>query len=136
MEVGGILDAFLGQWKAHQQPVRASGAMVMSHFLIIIADERVAEVSGCAGDKLHELVRKLGDILGVDLFDRLHIPVLMDGTLEFLRQKALREYMENRQAENDPLIFDHTVRDLGQWRHAWVKPLSASWLARRRPAVS
>lgn len=131
-----LLEAFLGQWKAHQQPVRASGALLMSHFLVIVADERVAGVSGCAGDKLHELVRRLGDVLGVDLFERLHIPVLVDDTVEFVRQKVLRDSAASNLAEGDPLIFDHTVGDLGQWRRAWVRPLSESWLARRRTPVS
>jgi len=137
-DVESALGTFLGQWRAHQQPVRASAALILSHFLIIVADERLTVVSGCAGDALHQAVQGLGAQLNRDFFDRLHVPVWMEDRLQFLSRKAIAKGLEEGHLRPDLTVFDHTVQNghLGAWRQDWVRPLSDTWLARRGPAVT
>jgi hypothetical protein len=128
---------FLGQWRAHQQPVRASAALLMSHFLVIVADERSAAVSGCAGDALHQAVHGVGSLLDRDFFDRLPVPVWMENRLKFLSRTEITLGLEEGQFGSDLLVFDHTVQNqnLGAWRREWVRPLSDTWLAPRGSAI-
>lgn len=124
-----FLEKFLAGWKAHQMPLLSYGEVFMSHFLVIVVDETLTSVSGCAGDALHRAVRELGGILQKDLFDRLHYPVIHDGRLSFHSRNELRSAVEHNLLTGDDLLIDHTVGDLKSWRNSWMVPLMDSWLA-------
>ena len=72
--------------------------------------------------------------LQIDVFDRLHIPVLQDGALRFMTRKQLQEGTRTGLIDDGTLILDQTILDLETWRQDWVKPVGKSWVMRGVPA--
>ncbi len=123
------ITGFLATFKAHRMPVRAAVQFFSRHFIVLAADEHVTPVSGCAGDALHHMIQNLGQKTGLDFFNRLVIPVLeISGDMRFMTKRDLREAVRAGSLPDDIRILDHSVRLLGDWRSAWVKPYKDSWL--------
>jgi hypothetical protein len=66
---------FLSQWKSHGQSLEAKGYCLKSAALVLIADERAVQASGCSIDKINRWVRSLGETMGIDFFDRFNVLV-------------------------------------------------------------
>ena len=120
---------FLYGWKAHQAPLKADCDLLLSHFLVVAADESFNPVSGCAGDALHRKVQQLGEELGKDFFDRLNYPILHQGALAFFTRSSLKKALEDGSLIIEDLFLDNSVGHLGAWRTRWCIPLSESWLS-------
>lgn len=120
---------FLSGWKAHQAPLKADCTLLLSHFLIVVADGSFNPVSGCAGDALYRRVQVLGEEIDKDFFDRLNYPIIHQGSLTFLSRNALKEALGNGSLSTKDLFLDNSVDNLGAWRTRWCIPLSESWLA-------
>ena len=66
---------FLSQWKSHGQPLEAKGYCLKQAALVLIANERDVQASGCSIDKINRWVQSLGETLGIDFFDRFNVLV-------------------------------------------------------------
>lgn len=126
------ITGFLASFKAHRMPVRASVQFFSRHFIVLAADEHVTPVSGCAGDALHHMIQNLGHKTGLDFFNRLVIPVLeKGGDLRFMTKRELQESVRTGSLPVDVRILDHSVRQLRDWRSAWIRSYKDSWLMPR-----
>lgn len=129
----GLL-AFIGKWTSHGAPVRGLAGVVAGHFLIFTADEREVSVGGCSGDALYQAVQAYGTHTGLNWMERLQIPVWMEGQVRFRTRGQILEAIGSGDLPEDVQIFDHTVRNLGEWRQRWLAPVADSWMARFLPA--
>mgnify|MGYP000144096040 CR=1 FL=1 len=96
---------FLSQWKSHGQPLEAKGYCLKQAALVLIANERDVQASGCSIDKINRWVQSLGETLGIDFFDRFNVLVENeDGvwTLErFNPQNANKAITANLTSSNE-----------------------------------
>jgi hypothetical protein len=96
---------FLSQWKSHGQSLEAKGYCLKQAALVLIADERAVQASGCSIDKINHWVRSLGESMGIDFFDRFNVLVENeDGvwTLErFNPQNANKAITANLTSSNE-----------------------------------
>src|SRR5260370_41640599 len=63
-----VVDSFLDDWSAHQQPIVSARQIVNGMFLIIGVDQR-SETSGCSIDRMFGLLRQLERELDVAILD-------------------------------------------------------------------
>lgn len=70
------LNSFLSQWKSHGKSLDAEGYCIKHGAIVLIADEREVQASGCSIDKINHWVRSLGATLKIDFFDRFNVLVL------------------------------------------------------------
>lgn len=128
------LDRFITQWTAHQAKLTSAFGIYFNHVLVIAADAAGNAPTGCSIDTLHQTIEEIARSVRVDLFDRLHIPVLKDENIHFLTRKQLREELSTGSMDENTLILDQTILDLDTWKRFWVKPVGQSWVMQRIPA--
>ena len=67
----GMLDGFVHQWAAHQQPLMAYGDVCRNRFLILVVDQRYNHASGCSIDESVAFIKTLEQKYQINLFDRM-----------------------------------------------------------------
>lgn len=50
-EMEQLIEGFVEKWEAHKQSVKGFGGIFYKRFIVLMADESVAEVSGCSIDR-------------------------------------------------------------------------------------
>src|SRR5690606_42108525 len=68
-----ILQEFVAQWTAHGDQLAGSFEIRYGLFILLFVDEQKAMVTGCSIDKSVHLLKKIEQVLGISLFDRLQI---------------------------------------------------------------
>lgn len=127
------LNRFASQWKAHQAPLTSAFRIYFEHVIVVAVDAAGNGTTGCSIDSLHQAMSEISRSLQIDVFDRLHIPVLQDGALQFMTRKQLLEGLRTGLIHDGTLILDQTILDLDTWRQDWVKPVGKSWVMRGVP---
>jgi hypothetical protein len=133
-EIKNRLDQFLNQWHAHGSPILNFGDIYHNKFLVLFADETRSCASGCSIDSSVRFIKDLGEFFGADFFTRLEIQYLDGDKIKTLSgTKALKEAIESGNADQNTIVFDHTVKDKSEFVTAWKKPVKDSWLKRFIP---
>lgn len=118
---------FIDQWSSHGTQMDASAELLHHRILVIAADEEKALASGCGIDKSVKFVQQLGASFGIDFFKRTIVLYRKEGEIE---ESALNVFWAMRKAglvSDETIIFDNTVKNIGELRSAWEVPFSKSW---------
>lgn len=127
--VESTLQTFCANWTSHGASMKSTFWIEFDRFVLVALDESAAVVSGCGQDKLIHVFQDLGKTLGIDFFDRLQT-IYMEANE--LKEARLHEFWGLRKANvisNDTLVFDNTVKNLGEWKTNWLVPFAKSWHA-------
>lgn len=123
-------EAFVGQWAAHGQKLKAAFAIEHHQFLVIAVDESFNLASGCSIDASVNLIRKLQDQFGLNLLDRTQIAFLIDEKIVLKPMNKLKELVAQGEVTGDMTVFNNLVKDAGEWKSGWRAPMKTTWLSR------
>jgi hypothetical protein len=98
-----------------------------------MADESVADVSGCSTDSSVRLVKGIEEAFGVQLFDRQTLAFLRKDQVELLPLSQFRYAVEHGFIGPDTLYFNNLVQTKVELESHWIIPVRESWLATRLP---
>ncbi len=125
------VDAFIGQWAAHDVPLTTARALWYDQFIFVAVDERAAGASGCSIDALVRRMKGLQAELGVELVN--HAPVLYrDGSgIGRVSRERFADLVESGSISQETVVFDNTVTTVGAVRDGrWELPAANSWHGR------
>ena len=125
------VDAFIGQWAAHDVPLTTARALWYDQFIFVAVDERAAGASGCSIDALVRRMKGLQAELGVELVN--HAPVLYrDGAgIARVSRERFADLVESGSISQETVVFDNTVTTIGAVRDGrWELPAANSWHGR------
>ena len=125
------VDAFIGQWAAHDTPLTAGRELRYDRFLFVAVDQRLAGPSGCSIDALVRRMKQLEQELGVELVN--HAPVVFRAGDEIRRVRRDQFAALASSGEVDPgtTVFDNSLTRLGDVRAGrWETPAANAWHAR------
>jgi len=122
------VDAFIGQWAAHDVPLTTARDMRYDQFSFVAVDERAAGASGCSIDALVRRMKGLQAELGVELVN--HAPVLYrdDAGIARVSRERFAELIEAGSVGQDTVVFDNTLSRVGATREGrWELRAADSW---------
>ena len=129
------LEEFAGEWKTHGTPVKAAAYLFFGQFIILMADETAAGVSGCSTDSSVRFIKELEKMYNVTLFDRTTLAFVVKDKVQLLPLSQLNYSFENNFITGDTLYFNNLVLTKSELENNWLIPLRESWLARKIPAL-
>ncbi len=134
-EISMILEkcqAFLAQWTAHKQSLRASANIFYGRFLVIALDEEVSAASGCSIDASVHFIKSLEKAQGIDFFDRTKIAFFEPSsqTIFVEDMKHLKQKVAEGIIQSHTLVFNNLVQNLAQLQNEWKQPVQQSWVSR------
>ncbi len=128
------VEAFVEEWMAHGQALRAALEWRRGRFLLIAVDESAAGASGCSIDALTHRLREIESDLGLRLLDASPIWFLEPGSSEAVRcvtRPEFRELARTGRVDGDTRVFDLTAGRLADVRRGrFERPAGEAWHAR------
>ena len=86
---------FMDQWASHGQPLTASIDVIKGYFVVISVDGYLQIPSGCSIDESVAFIRKLGELLKVNFFDRTKVPLWMNGSVQMVPLMEMKQNIKD-----------------------------------------
>lgn len=125
------LQEFVKGWAAHQRQLMAAADVLYDRFLVLAVDESAAEASGCSIDGSVRFVQDLGARLDIDFFNRMRFSYRdAAGNIHTVSREEFKDLYRRGELENETIVFDPLVKELGELRQIFERPLEDSWHSR------
>jgi hypothetical protein len=131
LQIEGILESFVSQWKAHGDPVKGFATLFFGRFIILMADETFTGVSGCSTDSSVRMIKGIEATFGVSMFDRQQLAFIRNDKIEPIPMGQFDYAIVHGMITPDTLFFNNVVLNRSELEAKWIVPVKESWLARR-----
>jgi len=128
-ELKGIMDDFVGGWKAHGAQLAAAYRLIANQFLIIAVDETQQQATGCSIDKSVHLLQEFGENHDLDFFNRMLVYVLENGTFTSYSTAELKAAIAEGKIGPNTQIMNTTAATLKESGMGTLD-LADSWAAK------
>ncbi|MFN5649437.1 MAG: ABC transporter ATPase [Sphingobacteriales bacterium] len=129
LQIEAMLDGFVEQWDTHGTPVKGFATMFFGQFIVLMADESGATVSGCSTDSSVRLIKSIEQTFQVSLFNRQLLGFVMKDNIQLLPLAQLSYAVEHGFVTRDTLYFNNTVQTKAELQEKWMIPAGNSWLS-------
>ena len=133
LEIEEMLQEFVQQWNSHGEPVKGYANLFFGQFIILMADETAAGVSGCSTDSSVRLIKNIESRFNVNMFDRQTLAFVVKDKLQLLPFSQVGYAVQNNFIGPDTLYFNNLVQTKAELENNWIIPVKDSWLAKRIP---
>ena len=135
-EIEKMLADFVDSWQTHGTPVKGYANLFFGQFVVVMADETGAGVSGCSTDSSVRVIKMIEQRFNVKMFDRLNLAFLVKDKVQLLPLSQLQYGLDNNFITADTIYFNNTVLTKKELLKNWLLPIKKSWLAKRIAASS
>lgn len=130
-EIETILEEFVEGWQSHGTPVKGYANLFYGQFIIMMADETAAGVSGCSTDGSVRVIKAMEEKFNVQMFDRLNLAFLIKDKVQLLPLSQLQYAADNNFIDADTIYFNNIVLTKKELLENWMVPIEKSWLAKK-----
>jgi hypothetical protein len=131
LEIEAMLERFVSEWKSHGHPVRGFATLFFGRFLVLMADESSAGVSGCSTDASVRMVKEIEQRFRVSMFDRQSLAFIVKDKVELLPMGQLSYALQQGFIDAGTPYFNNLVGTKRELLEKWIVPLGESWLSAR-----
>ncbi len=131
LQIEDMLDQFLAGWNTHGTPVKGYANLLFGQFVVIMADETAAGVSGCSTDSSVRLIKQIEEAFKVDMFNRQNLAFVVKDKIQTIPLAQLNYALENGFITPDTIYFNNLVLDKASLLATWMVPVKDSWLSAR-----
>ncbi len=131
LEIEDMLNDFVANWQTHGDPVKGYANLFFGQFIVLIADESAAGVSGCSTDSSVRVIKEIESRFNVQLFDRQMLAFVIKDKIQLLPLSQLNYAVENNFINEDSLYFNNVVLNKKELEQNWIVPIKESWLAKK-----
>jgi len=131
LQVEDLLNAFVAGWQTHGTPVKGYANLLFGQFIVLMADETAAGVSGCSTDSSVRLVKEVEKLFGVSMFDRQLLAFIIKDKVQLLPLSQLQYAADNGFINGDVLYFNNLVQTKAALESEWLVPVKKSWLTKK-----
>lgn len=128
LQIEEMLEDFVVNWTTHGQKVKGYANMFFGQFIIIMADETAAGVSGCSTDSSVRVIKAVEQKLGVDMFNRQLLAFQKNDKVELIPMQQLTYAVDNGFITGDTIYFNNLVQTKNELENKWLIPVKESWL--------
>jgi hypothetical protein len=130
-DIEDILQQFTDSWASHGAKVTGYANLLFGQFIILMADETEATVSGCSTDGSVRLIKHVEQKFGVDMFNRTSLAFVVKDKVEILPMHQLEYAFQNNFLTADTLYFNNLVQTKKELEKEWLIPIKKSWISQK-----
>ena len=131
LQIEDLLNDFVTNWQTHGDTVKGYANLFFGQFIVLMADESAAGVSGCSTDSSVRVIKEIESRFNVQLFDRQMLAFLIEDKVQLLPLSQLNYALENNFINEDSLYFNNIILNKKHLEYNWIIPVKESWLAKR-----
>ena len=136
LEAEELINKFCAEWRSHGADVDAYGNLFFGQFLVLMADETRAGVSGCSTDSSVRMIKEIEKLFNTNMFDRMSLAFVRDGKIQMLPLQQLNYAITNGFITGETIYLNNLVQTKRELLQNWMVPVKNSWLASRLKPVS
>lgn len=136
LQLEPMLEEFAAQWKSHGAQVKAYANLLFGQFIVLMADETAAAVSGCSTDSSVRFIKEVEALFKLNFFDRQTLAFVVKDKVQLLPLSQLDYALQNGFINSETLYFNNLADTKAALLNNWLIPAGKSWLARRFPALA
>jgi hypothetical protein len=129
LEIEELINKFTAEWRSHGSELDAYGNLFFGQFIVLMADERKAGVSGCSTDSSVRFIKELGEKYSVDFFNRINLAFVVKEKIQLLPMSQLSYAAQNFFIDGNTLYFNNLIQTKKELEEKWIAPIKDSWLA-------
>lgn len=123
------LHNFVVQWTAHKEDLLASYQILYNQIIVLAVDESANSSSGCSIDGSVHFIKKIQHQLGVDFFNRMLIPfVIENNSIQLIHMKEIESSIQDGRLTTDSITINPASTTLRMFEENGLIKLSDSWL--------
>jgi len=131
LDIEALLNKFSSEWRSHGAEVNAYANLFFGQFVVLMADETSAGVSGCSTDSSVRFIKELGEQFKVDFFNRTNLAFLINNKIQVLPMNQLHYALDNYFINPDTLYFNNLVQNKQELETKWIIPVKDSWIGKK-----
>jgi|SRR5687768_10780113 len=131
LQLEAILGQFTQDWYSHGSKVKGHADLLFGQFIVLMADETAAGVSGCSTDSSVRLIKEIEKLFNVNLFDRQLLAFIVKEKIQTLPLSQLQYAVDNQFITAESLYFNNLVQTKEELEKHWIIPIKESWLVSR-----
>lgn len=131
LDIEDLLNNFVENWNSHGAKVKGYANLFFGQFIVFMADETQAGVSGCSTDSSVRIIKNIEQMCNVNMFDRQMLAFLVKDKVQLLPVSQLNYAIENNFIHVDTLYFNNLVATKSELETEWMIPVKDSWLAKK-----
>lgn len=135
LEIEDMLNEFVDKWHSHGAKVKGYANLLFGQFIVLIADETQAGVSGCSTDSSVRLIKAIEEKFKVGMFNRQTLAFVVKEKIQLLPLSQLNYAVENNFIDADTIYFNNLVQTKDELINKWMIPVKESWLFKRISAL-
>lgn len=125
------INQFCEEWRSHGADVKAYGNLFFGQFVVLMADETQAAVSGCSTDSSVRFIKQLGERFHVDFFNRTTLAFFIKDKIQMLPMSQVAYAVDNGFIDGETLYFNNLASTKEQLETEWIIPVKESWLSKK-----
>ena len=119
---------FVSQWNSHKVSIAGDGKLLHNYFVILMADESQAGVSGCSIDSTVHFIKSLGQEFNTNFFDRWNLAYIKDGEVVGVHRDDFDRLLNTGKINDDTIVFNNLLHNKGDFKTKWQVTYRQSWL--------
>ncbi len=131
LEIESLLNDFTENWNSHGAKVKGYANLLFGQFIVLMADETEAGISGCSTDSSVRLVKSIEETFRVDMFNRQSLAFFVTEKIQLIPLSQLKYAAENNFITPDTIYFNNLVLTKEELLNKWLIPVKDSWLAKK-----
>lgn len=131
LQADAMLQEFVAQWQTHGEKVKGFASIFFGQFVVIMADESDAGVSGCSTDSSVRVIKALESRFAISLFDRQLLAFVVKDKVQLIPLAQLKHAIQHGLLKPDDIYFNNMVSTKAEFENNWLIPISESWLQSR-----
>lgn len=122
-----VLDEFISTWESHGSMLTAAYEVFDNLFIVLFVDEQGDAMCGRAQDASVKIMKELEEQLETTLLDRMVQAYKKDGKVHIATVNELSKLIEDKEIDENTIVFNHTVTNKKDFDEKWEVPLKDSW---------
>ena len=131
LKIEDFLNDFITKWNTHGTPVKGAAYLFFGQFIVIMADETAAGVSGCSTDSSVRIIKEIEKAFSVNMFDRMTLAFVVKDKIQLIPYSQVQYALENGFINAETLYFNNTVQTKDELENKWIIPLKESWIIKQ-----
>jgi hypothetical protein len=131
LDIEAMMHDFTKNWNSHGAEVKGYANLLFGQFIILMADESQAGVSGCSTDSSVRLVKKIEETFNVEMFNRQNLAFFIKEKVQLLPLPQIKYAVENGFITPETIYFNNLVQTKAELLDNWLIPVKDSWLSKK-----
>lgn len=130
-QIENLLTNFINNWNSHGKAISGAFEIKFNQFIVLMADENVASVSGCSIDSSVAVVREIEKQLSLNLLDKSKVAFLKsDDSIELINFQEIKNAVQSGLIQAESKTFNNMLTTFGDYSKSWIVNAKDSWLKR------